>query len=368
MSVILFIIILLVLILVHELGHFAVAKLFGIRVDEFGVGFPPRAMTLGKKGDTTYTLNWLPFGGFVKIFGEDPTDESLTGPDSKRSFATKPILVRAAVLVAGVAFNMLLAWFLMSAIFMIGTDTALEKDEIQSATNLRLNINYVLPDSPGAEVGLMVGDTITSLTSGNDTLLELTPEAASAFINEHGDESLALSVVRDGETYSYIVIPKKGILPLEPERALVGMSMSLVGFLSYGNPVTALTKGAVFTIDVTGFVWDGLVSFFLNILTFSADFSQVAGPIGIVGIVGEAAGVGLVPVLFLTAIISINLAIINILPIPALDGGRLLFLIIEGIKGSPVKPSIANTIHGIFFVLLILLVIVVSYYDILRLS
>jgi RIP metalloprotease RseP len=147
MNVLLFIIILLVLIIVHEFGHFILAKRSGIRVDEFGIGFPPRALTLFRKGETAYTLNWLPIGGFVKIFGEDPDDPEIKGADYHRSFVAKPKLLQAFVLVAGVLFNILTAWFLFWIVFMVGAPSVLSPEETGTVTDQELAIVQVLQNS-----------------------------------------------------------------------------------------------------------------------------------------------------------------------------------------------------------------------------
>lgn len=367
MSILLFIVILLVLIVVHEYGHFIVAKKSGIRVDEFGIGFPPRAFTYMRKNGTDYTINWLLFGGFVRIFGENPNEESLTGPDSERSFSNKPKLIRAGVLVAGVVMNMLLAWVLLSAIFMVGTDIALDDTNISDAQNVHLIVADVFPGSPAEGTGLIPGDTILSLRADGESAMTYTPEAISTFIAEHADEPFTMRVERGGEDIEVTLSAEKGFAPGEPDRRVIGIAMGLVGHVQYLNPFKALYEGGVLLKDLTVLVWNGLSHFFAGLLTFSADFSEVAGPIGIVGVVGQAAGLGITSLLFLVALISVNLAIINILPIPALDGGRLLFLLIEAFKGSPVDPKIANRIHGIFFALLIALILAVSYFDIARL-
>ncbi len=156
MSVVLFIVILFVLVLVHELGHFVVAKKFGVRVDEFGFGYPPRAARLFKKGETEYTLNWLPFGGFVKIFGEDPNDESANGPDSSRALVNKPRYQQALVLVAGVVCNWILAWILLSVGFMSGLPAAISSDSSkdQHIQDVSFRITQVVKGSPADTAGI----------------------------------------------------------------------------------------------------------------------------------------------------------------------------------------------------------------------
>ena len=366
MEIIIFLIILVVLILVHEFGHFIVAKRNGIRVDEFGIGFPPRITTLWEKGGTKYTFNLLPFGGFVRIFGENPDDESINGPDKVRSFVHQSSWVKAMVLGAGVFFNLVFAWFLFFLVFVLGSPASISEEEINDVRNVRLIIAEVVPNSPAELSGIEAGDEIISLTSQNKSLEELVPSHVSSFIEARGGEELTLNVQRGTEILNLAVIPSVGIVEEEPDRAVIGISMGLVGLRSYPIP-TAFIKSLKFTFDITVLTAVSLFSFFASALTASADLSQIAGPVGIVGLVGEASTLGFVFLLNFTAFISINLAIINLIPIPALDGGRLLFLLIEKIKGSPIRPRIANMANTIGFVLLILLMLVVTFNDVVRL-
>jgi regulator of sigma E protease len=365
MSIIIFIIVLVALILVHEFGHFIVAKKSGIRVDEFGFGFPPRAWRFWKKGETEYTLNWIPFGGFVKIFGENPDEESLRGPDSDRSFVNKSKWTQAAVLIAGVFFNIIFAWFLFFIVFVIGSPATISEDEIENARDIRLLIAEVVPNSPASLAGLEAGDEILGITSGNTALERLIPSEVSSFIEKHGERELTMSLKRGVDNIELTSTPQAGVIVEEPERAVLGISMGLVGLVSYPLP-TALWKSIIFTIEITGLIAVSLFSFFASAFTLTADLSQVAGPVGIVGLVGEASTLGFVFLLNFTAFISINLAIINLLPFPALDGGRLFFLLIETIKGSPIQPRVANTANTIGFTLLILLMLLITYSDIAR--
>jgi len=190
MQVLLLIIVLVVLILVHELGHFIVAKLSGMRVDEFGIGYPPRALTLWKYGETEYTLNWLPFGGFVKIYGEDGLEESTVNSQQSteiqkkkgRAFSDKNRFLQALVLIAGIAMNMLFAWLLISGSLLAGTPRALDANEIANAKDAAVTISDVLPDSPAADAGMKAGDTLIRAITPSETFTSPDAEAFTAFI------------------------------------------------------------------------------------------------------------------------------------------------------------------------------------------
>jgi len=361
MNIILFIIVLTVLVFVHELGHFLAAKKSGIRVDEFGIGFPP-ALFKKKVGETVYSLNAFPVGGFVKIFGEDPNDESLKGADKERSITHKPKLIQAWVLVAGITFNILFAWLLVSLGFMMGLPFSADDEKYGARVEgAAVVITQVLPESPAALAGLKAGDSIVSLSGSKDVLESPSVVTTQEFIASH--KEIELSYVRNNEVATTSVAPKEGIVD---GRRAVGISMDFAGTLTL--PVhEALYAGIFTTANLTWGTAIGLIDFFKNIFIGQANFSEVAGPVGIAGVVGDASELGFVNLLTLVAIISINLAIINILPFPALDGGRLFFLLIEAIKGSPIRPVVANTANGIGFILLILLMVVVTYHDIAKL-
>ena len=362
MSILLFIIIIAILILAHEFGHFIVAKRAGIRVDEFGIGFPPKLW--GKKiGETEYTINLFPIGGFVKIFGETPDDDSINGPDAKRSFVNKPKYIQAAVLSAGVFFNILLAWFLISAGFMIGLPTSTgAAPEGRVLQNVSVVVTEVFSDSPAKNAGLKVGDKILSLKAGENRIILPSAQATQEFISSRSGENITISMQRGKQPAEDIVIqPTEGII----DKPAIGIAMDEIGTLRL--PIhLALWEGAKLTASLTE-AFFGLTSFFGGLLTGNADLSAVAGPVGIVSIVGDASQFGFIYLLSLTALISINLAIINLIPFPALDGGRLLFLLIETIKRSPIKPKIANTLNMIGFALLILLMVVITYNDVIKL-
>ena len=357
MAIFLFFVIIIILVTVHELGHFIAAKRAGIRVEEFGIGFPPRAKTLFKKGGTIYSLNWLPFGGFVKIYGENPED--VTDGDKKDALVSKPKLIQAWVLFAGVFFNMLLAWVLLTATFIHGVPASVA--DYPEATDQALVVLDVSPKSPAADAGLKPSDVITEIQENGKVFTEnLTAEILKTAVVEAGTTPVQLSILRKGESSTVTLIPR----PIENGgEALIGISMDRVGTIKYGF-FQAIGQGAVKTVvslKDTAIALGGLLR---DAILGQADLTSVSGPVGLVGVVGTAYDFGLSDILYLAALISINLAIINLIPFPALDGGRLLFLLIESIKGSPIKPKIANILNTIGFFALIALMLVVTYHDI----
>lgn len=368
MSIFLFLIVLVVLILVHELGHFAVAKFFGIRVDEFGLGFPPKLF--GKKfGETEYTINALPLGGFVRIWGEDPTQEHIDGPDSERSFVHKPKYAQALVLVAGVTMNVLLAWLLFSVGFMVGMPTQFGEEEVQQGADAQLLVTNVLPESPAAGA-LNPSDEILAVSVGEQTIQAndraLLPSEVMDVVSGSGNQEVTFRVARHGETVDVTVVPQMGIIEDEPNRAAAGFTMALAGTVQL--PIhQALYQGGVMTVTMLRDVVVGLVSLASQAVQGEADLSQVSGPVGIVGLVGDAAALGFIYLITFSAFISLNLAVINLLPFPALDGGRLVFVAIESVTRRPIRPAVANTLNQVGFVLLLLLMVIVTWNDVARL-
>lgn len=358
MSIIIFIIILSALIIVHELGHFLVAKKFGIRVEEFGLGFPPRAKKLFTWKGTPFTLNWLPFGGFVKIFGENPqeVEAGVAVENTADNFQSKNRGIQSAVLVAGVVGNFLFAWFLFSLGFVIGLPSPV--DPSLPVENARTVITTVLPASPASEAGLKSGDALISLSRGGD-YSAISPEDASHFIAE-SQVPLVFEVERNGNVSTKTVTPKEGIIGDKPA---VGISMDIIGTVKL--PVhKALWHGLKTTSELTLLTAKAIGQFIFQALGGRADLSGVAGPVGIVGMVEDTRELGFSYLITFTALISINLAIINLLPFPALDGGRLFFTGIEAITRRRIPSKIFNTINAIGFAFLILLMVLITIQDV----
>ncbi|MDP3734942.1 MAG: site-2 protease family protein [bacterium] len=370
MSIVIFLVILAVLILVHEFGHFLLAKQAGIRVDEFGLGFPPRLFGR-RKGETMYSINAIPFGGFVKIFGEDPSEEARNGPDAARSFINRPRATQAAVLGAGVVFNLLFAWLLLTAAFTSGMPASVGFAEGLPVTNERVIITSVLPGSSAERAGLESGDIIRAVDAKDGVVGAVSVEAIQQFIAARGGEPLLLTYERDGAVEQASVTP--AVLAFETleasgaaARPVIGITMDMIGEVALPLHLAAVASGRL-SFELPGRIAVGLGELIAGAIRGTADFSEVAGPVGIVGLVGEAAQFGFVSLLSFTAFISLNLAVINLLPFPALDGGRLLFVGIEALKRSPISPRIANTANTVGFVLLILLMLAVTYNDVVRL-
>jgi len=367
MSIIIFIVILLLLVLVHEFGHFFSAKKFGIRVDEFGFGFPPKIWSK-KFGETEYSFNLLPIGGFVRIFGENPELEQAqygAGPDEDRKFYNKAKWKQAIVLSAGVIANFLLAWILFSIGFMSGLPTSVSSDVDYAVSNVNLTVVSVLSESPAFDAGLKSGDRIISAESSFDVVGEINPDTLKSFVVLHSDQEITLGYLRGKDENARIakVTPVANSASGEPA---IGISMDMIGTAKLPF-LRAFKEGLGLTWFVTKGTVVGLYTLIADSLHGKGSLDSVTGPVGMVGIVGDAYQFGFVYLLSFTALISVNLAIINLLPFPALDGGRLLFLLIEKIKGSRLNPKFANTANLIGFGILILFMIVITYHDIVKL-
>ncbi len=363
MTVVIFLVILAILIFVHELGHFLVAKKSGIRVDEFAIGFPPKLFAK-KCGSTLYTLNAVPFGGFVKIFGEDAHNGEISEENKSVSFVHKPRYIQALVLVAGVTFNVIFAWLLIALTLYMGSLSPLPHNTMGEYGDAKLLVTEVLVDSPASKVGIMPGDTIISISNGKETVTEkIFPEIAQKIITE-SKKDITLKLESEKKVVREIsVTPSESLIV---GKKVVGISMEWVGTVKY-SAFTSLTQGAKSTWYLLKETTVGLSKFLWQTITFRSDFSQVTGPVGIAKVVKEANDLGFKYLLTITAIISINLAVINLVPFPALDGGRLLFVFVEAIMRRPLNPKVVKWSNLIGFALLMILMIAVTSHDIFKL-
>ena len=363
MSVILFIVMLVGLILVHEFGHFLVAKRTGMKVEEFGIGFPPRLFSWGK-GETKYSLNLLPFGGFVRILGENPEELSEHASERPRSFVGKSRTAQASVVVAGVLMNMLAAWVLFSIGYTLGLPAEAGRERFGEVRDVQATVTAVSPNSPAERAGLLPGDHIRSISV--ERREEQGSEGAQAlrdFIAAHPENEQRVTVVRGGETLTLVATPTRDLIE---DRAVLGIGLADLGVLQL-PPYLAPIEAAILTSAVTRDTAVGLWHFFGGIFKGEADFSSVAGPVGLVGIVEDASQFGLAALITLAALISINLAIINLIPFPALDGGRLILIAVEAVRGVSLPSAFISRYNLIGFLLLIGLMLAVTWNDIARL-
>ncbi|HEX4104254.1 MAG TPA: M50 family metallopeptidase [Candidatus Paceibacterota bacterium] len=339
------------LILGHETGHFFVAKAFGLKVDEFGFGFPPR-IKAWKKGETEYSVNWLPFGGFVRIGGENgefamlgadgtanATEATNAAPqDSSRLLYAQPAWKRSLIMLAGVFINFIIGWLFLSLVLMIGAPQALV-------------ITSVEPNSPAAQAGIMSDDIVKNFT---------TAQSFIDFINAHQGVSTTVTVARGDKELTFTVTPRvnpgpnEGALGVELEEAGQAREpffTSLWYGLENAGIVLVLTAQAFYQLIEQLFVHASLLP-------------GVVGPVGIFGVAEETGKIGLVYLLQLLGIISINLTIVNLIPFPALDGGRFLMVIIEKIKGKAISARTEAIVNGLGFAFLITLMILLTIRDV----
>lgn len=378
LTALIFIVVLAILIFVHELGHFLAARASGIRVDAFKLGFGPKIFAW-KRGETEYGVNLIPFGGYVKIHGENPDEDSTNGPDAGRSFVNKPRWKQVVVLVAGVTFNFVFAWILYSGGFMLGVTATSDGFEkyADRFTNDRVMITFVEKGSPAEQAGLMVGDVLkavrtpASVTSSDPIPAAMNKEVLAAdstlsvasvqgLILDNNGAPATLVVESSGNLREVKVTPVKGIVE---GKYAVGIGMQKVGDLRLPF-FSSIWEGFRYTLVTIRDTAVGLGSFVANIFQGTAKLSDVSGPVGIAGIVGTAADLGFTYLIMITALISINLGVINLVPFPALDGGRILFVLIEGAIRRRIPMNFANWVNGIGFALLMLLMLVITYKDI----
>ncbi|MCK4918694.1 MAG: RIP metalloprotease RseP [Candidatus Pacebacteria bacterium] len=367
MSILIFIIVLAILIFVHELGHFIFAKKTGMLVEEFAIGFPPRIFSK-QKGETKYSIGIIPLGGYCKILGEDYDEDKNEDKNSlnyKRRFTNQSKINQAIVLVAGVAFNFLLAWLLFSVSFMSGMPVSASQFKDKVIQDPALVLLDVLPDSPAAKAGLEVGDTILSLVYEDEGIQDIKNiEIPVAFISSVGENEMELLYKRGEDVLLTKLTPQKDLL--EVGSVAIGVSFDVIGIVELGI-MEAIWEGLKMTGSLIKIITVSLALFIWGIFTGTSNLAQISGPVGIVSMVGSAFEFGFVYLMTFIALISINLGVINLIPIPALDGGRLLFLGIEAVKGSPIKPKVVNLLNFLGFVLLMLLMLIVTVSDVFKL-
>ncbi|MSU75771.1 MAG: RIP metalloprotease [Candidatus Magasanikbacteria bacterium] len=374
-TLLIFIAVLAVLVLSHEFGHFIMARFFGMKVDEFGFGFPPRLcgvrrlksgklqVVWGNKqvkaleasdsdvGGTIYSFNWLPLGGFVKIKGENGSEG-----DDTDSFASKKAWQRASVLVAGVVMNIFVAFSLITLGFIVGWPQSLDgMSDVSLVNDRHVEVMQVLPGKPAEAAGVQAGDQILAVgTLQNPRLDEL-----RVYVNAHKNETIAVRIMRGEEKMIKQIHPT---VYADTGQGGLGVAIAEIGTVRYPW-YQAIGRGAVTTARYLKII---VVSFYFllkDLFLGHGVGAAVSGPIGIAVMTGQVARMGWVYLIQFIAMLSLNLAVLNILPIPALDGGRLLFVVIGTIVRRSVTPRVEQTAHAIGFLLLMLLVVAVTVKD-----
>ncbi|PIR80270.1 MAG: RIP metalloprotease RseP [Candidatus Levybacteria bacterium CG10_big_fil_rev_8_21_14_0_10_35_13] len=361
-TILVFLIILSVLVLVHELGHFVTAKLFKIKVEEFGFGLPPRAFGI-KYGETLYSINWLPIGGFVKLYGEDAAgggrvratinNQQLTinKREERRAFYSRPIWQRATVIAAGVFMNFVLAVAIISFLFsFVGVPTPGD----------RVVIGEVVKGSPAQTSGLKAGDIVESINGVKIT----GPDQLVAITKKNIGESLKLKVQDSNLKVKEITVAPRKTYPKGEGPMGIAISQEIITkkYPLYEAPFVG-TKEA---LRQSWMIVSGLGSLVTQLATKGSVPQDVAGPVGIAQLTGQVVSIGPVAILSFVSLLSLNLAIINILPIPALDGGRLFFIIIEAVTRRKVSPHIETAAHTIGMAVLLLLIALITLHDLIR--
>lgn len=370
LTIIAFLLVLSVLVFAHELGHFMMARKFGVKAEEFGFGFPPRAYGFYKNNQgkwrhifggkeitdcpgTVYSINWLPLGGFVKIKGENGDNEN--EPDS---FASRSVGQRAIMLSAGVVMNVILAMVLIIAGFMVGLPQSLDGkvDPRAQITDRKIQIVRVIKGSPAELADLKIGDTIVGVDNNN--FYEF--EELQSYVDANIGKQLNYKIKRGQELISKQITPR---LMSETKKGGIGIALSETGTVSYPWYL-AVWQGFITTFIL---IWEIIMAFYQlvrGIIVGQGVSADLAGPVGIATITGQVVRMGFIYLMQFTALLSINLAVINFFPFPALDGGRVLFLIVEKIKRGPVKKELEGLIHNIGFILLMVLIVVVTFRDV----
>jgi regulator of sigma E protease len=344
------------LILLHELGHFVFAKKFGVKVEEFGLFLPPRIW--GKKfGETLYSINWIPAGAFVKMQGEDDSSEK----DSS-SFASKPIWQRMIIVAAGVVSFWIISVVLLSAVFMSGAMEAISDDD--PVENARVQIISVVKDSPAFLAGIKPGDIIESVTfEGRAVSIDKVAQVQE--IAAGGEPELVLEIARPDGNLTVALAPRQN--PPAGEGAM-GVGLMRTAQKSYSF-FPAIGNGFLATWNMTIGVFDGWGQIIGRLVKKEGmpPGAQLVGPVGIMQMMADQAKMGMNYYFQFVAMISVYLAVFNALPIPALDGGRLMFLALEAIRKKPVSQKLEQTLTTVFFLALMILALIVTAQDVVRL-
>lgn len=347
LTIIAFVFVLGLLVLSHEYGHFLAAKMSGMDVEEFGFGFPPKLFGWFHNG-TQYTVNALPIGGFVRIRGEDDADIS------QGSFHAASFRQKLFVIVAGVTMNMVLAIALLTFVFSIGT---VRIDTDDSRGEQQITVAEVVVGGPAAVAGIIEGDVITEVWSGEDHEIIDGRDDLPKFTHSHRLEEITIRYTRKGESFDIAIMPNP------TSEGALGIYTIPLEFIKT-DPIHAFGFAIRESFAMVWYVIRALGDLVMGLFGGAGIPGGITGPVGIAQIAGESARAGYVTLLELIAVLSVNLAVMNMLPIPALDGGRVMFMIIELVRGKPFPEHIPRVAHTIGFLVLMGLLLAVTYSDI----
>jgi len=344
------------LIIIHEFGHFILAKKFGVWVEEFGIGYPPRLF--GKKiGETLYSFNLLPFGAFVKIHGEEEIK------DSPRSFSQKPIWQRCLIVFGGVLSFWLIAFILLTFVMGFGAQVAIEDEVNYSIKEPKVQIVAVAANSPAELSGLRAGDTIKKISIDNSQFLVNKVKEVQAITEQYKGKEITLTIERGKEIFGVSLTPRTTPPKEEGPMGIALIRTAIKSYPWYEAPLRGISATGNLTLGVI----QGWIQAGQNYFQGRPSGVQMMGPVGIFSLFTQVSRLGIVYFLQFIAIISVYLALFNILPIPMVDGGKLLFLGIEKIRKKPIPQKIEQNINSIFFTFLLALMIWVTIKDIARL-
>jgi len=340
------------LFILHEFGHFILAKLFGVRVEEFGIGYPPRLF--GKKiGQTLYSLNLLPFGAFVKIPGE------IEKIDDRESFSTKSLLKRALIVFGGVLSFWIISAILFSIVFSLGAEMTIGDEETKNVINPKVQIADVAVDSPAKVAGLEAGDTIKQFQISNFKFQISKVSELQELTEEYKGEEITLTVEREKEVFDVKLTPRA--LPPIGEGPM-GIALVRTAIKVYPWWLSPW-QGILTTAKMTAAIIQGYYQAIKNSFLGMPSGVELMGPVGIFHLFVQASELGVNYFLQFIGMIAIYVAVFNILPIPSVDGGKLLFILIEAIRKKPINPKIEENITATFFVFLVALSILVAIKD-----
>lgn len=346
LTLIYFVLILGVIVLVHEFGHFFFSKLFKVYVYEFSIGMGPKIKGWKKKNsETDYSLRAIPIGGYCSLAGEDNEYDDEHNIPKDRRLNSKPAWQRFLIMFFGAGNNFILALVML---FTIGI--------IWGGSTNEAIVSDLVKDNPAMKAGIQIGDKIIKI---NNHKIESSDDVAIYLQIENKDKPINFKVLRDGKELDFKIKPKKEVVEKQ--------TVYRVGIYSEGKQQYGFINSIKFAFSKFKSLLKQMCITFKALFSGGLSVKQLSGPVGIYNIVGDQAKQGIENVLYLIALLSINVGFINLIPLPAFDGGRILFLIIEKIKGSPVNPKTENIIHTVGFMLLIMLMIYITFNDIIKL-